>query len=293
MFLGQWGLADFMGQINMFANEGFTWPTTVSSTLTAFAQMEMSGWQAVLLTVWGLAILIFVAIAIAIISSISRAAIIVASDKWFEHSKHITLTTAWRAGVDHFGKILALTVVSKIIQSGLVVMAGWTYLKFDVMTWVGITAVVAVSALCILFVMVLEAVTIFASGHIVIENKKFWSSIALGWHQFRHHVLLSLEMALILMVLTLVAGLVAVSAGIAVIGAITVLLWLVALATGWMPMMAFGFALSGFLFIIWAAIAGGIINSFNTTAWVYIFSATRREPHLSRIMGWFRRLFSR
>lgn len=293
LFLGQWGLADFVGQINVFANEGFTWPNTVSDTLNAFIQMEMSGWQAVLLTMWVLTIVVLIVVAVAIIAAISRAAIIVASDKWFENGKHISLTSAWRTGVDHFGKILAVNILGKLLQLGLAILAGWSYFTFDIMTGSGLLAIVVCSAVCILLAMLLEAVTIFSSGHIVIENRSFGRAIILGWNQFRQHILLSLEMALILMLLTLAAGLAAVSAGIVVIGSVTVLLWLISLAAGWMPLMTFGFALSGILFIIWSAIAGGIINSFNTASWIYLFSATRRESHLSRLFGWVRRLWSR
>lgn len=281
--LTQWGLGDFIGQMNLFVDEGFALPPSFTEVANVLSVMHFDNITATFLSLWFFVLVALFAVAIIFIAVVSRGALIAITAEWFYDRERIPISAAWQDGVKSFWTVLSLTVVNKLLQTVVALgLANFLIAAFVIRShFYGALAAVAF-VVAILLVLVLESVTIYASCYAVLERVWFGQALHQGWNLFRKHKLVSLEVGLLLVLLSLIF------AGVLIAGAIAVFipflaLWFVAGVSGWYFLITVGLVLAIALFLIIGILAGGLFSAFTTSTWVYLFMKMHHEGIFSRV----------
>lgn len=283
MVLGQWGLGDFVGQMNLFVEEGFLMPPDLSTVVSILSSLNFDNITATFLSLWLFVLIAIFFAAVIFISTVSRGALIAVTAEWYYDRKRLPIGAAWHDGVKSFWTLVSLVVVNKLLQT-VVVLGFANFLITALVTSSKVYSILTILAflVALMLVLVLETVSIYASCYAVLERVWFGRAIKQGWQLFRRHVVVSLELGILLVVLSL--ALFAVLA----VGSVAVLvpalaLWLAAGFSGWYVLVSLGLILATILFIIIGILAGGLFSAFTTTAWVYLFMKMHHEGIASRI----------
>jgi hypothetical protein len=283
MVLGQWGLGDFISQMNLFVEEGFSMPPSLSGAVEMLSALNIDNVTATFLSLWFFVLVaVFVAVVI-FIAVVSRGALVAVTAEWYYDRKRLSVNTAWHDGVKSFWTLLSLVIVNKLLQTA-VILGFANFLIAAVVINSRIYNILAVIAFLIslFLVLVLETVTIFASCYAVLEGIWFGRAVKQGWELFRRHILVSLELGILLVVMSLVLfGVLAASSVAVFVPALA--LWLAAGFSGWYILISIGLILATALFIVIGILAGGLFSAFTTTAWVYLFMKMHHEGISSRI----------
>ncbi len=133
-------------------------------------------------------------------------------------------------------------------------------------------------------------VQIFASNAAVVNGDGFLSSLRHGWDVLRHHWLVSLEMTVVLFLVTMFATFVAGFAGI--IAAVPfVFLVLLATAVGANGAIVW-LATVGIIILLAVIVAlGSFLTTFQSAAWTLLWQDLRKKKHGAQLehwgLGWF------
>lgn len=174
-------------------------------------------------------------------------------------------------------------MVNKLLQT-VIILGFSNFLIAALATNYQVYNVLAVVAfiIALAFILILETVTIYASCYAALEQVWFGKALKQGWNLFCRHVVVSLELGIILVLLSLVLiGVLAVGSVAVFIPALA--LWLAAGFSGWYILVTIGLVLATALFIIIGILAGGLFSAFTTTAWVYLFMKMHHEGIVSRV----------
>lgn len=284
MVLGQWGLGDFIGQMNLFVEEGFSLPPGIDKTMSVLAAFNFDSITAGFLSLWFFILVALFIGAVIFVAVVSRGALIASASEWYYDRKHLPLKIAWREGVRNFGPLFTLVLINKLLQTTfvlafvnfLVMAIAWNSMLFNFLA-------VVVFWLAFFFILILEAVTIYSSCYLVLERVWIGKAIKQGWNLFKHHVMVSLELGVLLALLSLVLFVFLSVSSIAVLIPFLAL-WLIAGFSGWYVLITVGLILATALFVLIAIVAGGIFSAFNTSAWVYLFMKMHHEGIFSRVV---------
>lgn len=283
MILGQWGLGDFISQMNLFVQEGFSMPPSLTQIVSVLLALNFDSVTATFLSLWFFALVVIFVAVVVFIAVVSRGALIAVTAEWYYDRKRLPISTAWHDGVKSFWTLLSLTLVNKLLQTA-VVLGFANFLIAAVVINSRVYNILAVIAFLVslALVLVLETVTIYASCYSVLERVWFGRALKQGWELFRRHVVVSLELGILLVVLSLVLfGVLAASSVAVFVPALA--LWLAAGFSGWYILVSIGLILATALFIVIGILAGGLFSAFTTTAWVYLFMKMHHEGIASRV----------
>ncbi len=282
MVLGQWGLGDFVSQMNLFVEEGFSMPPNLVKVIDVLSALNFDSVTATFLSLWFFVLIAIFVAAVVFVAIVSRGALIAVTAEWYYDRKRLSVSVAWYDGVKSFWTLLSLVVVNKLLQTAVILgFANFLIAAIVINSRVyNILAVVAF-VVALAFVLILETVTIYASCYAVLERVWFGKALRQGWALFRRHVVVSLELGILLVVLSLALF------GVLAVGSVAVLvpalaLWLAAGLSGWYILVSVGLILATSLFILIAILAGGLFSAFTTTAWVYLFMKMHHEGIFSR-----------
>lgn len=291
-FLGQWGLSDLIGQVNIISTSDYSGPLSLISNLQALVTLPINSVAAVFLTLWLVGIVLVIGAAVAFVAVVSRSALIAITAAWFQSKTHLSLTVAWHIGVKRFWTVLALIVVNKILQLAVVVSLGGVFWLANLDNLVHVVGLVVFSILALFIALMFEASAIYACGYTVVEQNHFLRAVRRGFHLFFRHILVSLETGLLLFFLNLLL------VGAVVIGSFFIfipsfLMWLVAGLSGVSILFNVGMILGLTLFVLLVIILGGFFNAFTTSAWTYLFMKMHHEGVVARLAHYAKRLISR
>jgi len=299
---GFWAL----GLLSAIFAGSFGWENFISRIFTAAAAAKTVVWwpliswnfntsptgQNLLGLVWlgGICLAIFALVIF--VSLTAKAAMLAGAAACQKSEKAPALHEIWHHGAACFWKMLVIELARKILLIGLLIAFGllWTKLNFGG-TWGDILGA-ALLALAVFLTLVVASAAAYAAAYAVIENRPLWESIKNGWRLLEHHLLVSLEIGLALLVLEfafviLVLGLLSFSF------IPSLFVWLAAGFLG-NPNLALAGLFFGFLlFLLIIALAGGLYSSFQTCVWACLFLKMRRGGIYSRFFHWFSHLFSR
>ncbi|MBI3120346.1 MAG: hypothetical protein HYZ08_01880 [Candidatus Kerfeldbacteria bacterium] len=236
---------------------------------------------------WAIVLLILTIMVVMIII-VSQTALVDSTARVLENEP-ISLDTAWLAGMTHFWRMFAITVIGKVI---VVVM----YLALTIPLGIGFystqgaawnIALVLLSVFVFLpLAVILNFVVRYAQSYTVIEHQPMSLSFLSAWKLFRQHWIASLEMAVAILLASIIAYLLLVL-GVALVA---------------IPFLGVSFILSLFNFdaiaaiianagiaaaIIWIALAGSVTSVFQWSAWVTFFMEIQKgtvRSHLAQFV---------
>ena len=288
--IGQWGLSDFLGAFYRTAKNGFYFfnQEQLASLYLNFNWHKLS---IILLLLWLLGIILMVVMGLVFVAVGSRGAIISYAIHYYKTGKVLPLHEAWHQGVKKFGSLFWITAVGRFLQ--MFILVGFAVLvrmilRHDGLGWS--LAVILAGALAIFIALLFEATMIYASGYILLENKKVKQALQKGWELLSEHLLVSFELALVLVVLNVVF------LGVAVYGSFvafvpSLVIWLIAGLTGFNGLIAFGMYTGMVLYAAIVLITAGIFNAFVSCAWVYLFMKMHHEGVGSRTIIFLKKFF--
>jgi len=289
--LGQWGLSDFMGLIYKTTNEGFNlWnPSFIFDFFRAWNWHKVS---VILLILWLFGILLLIIISLIFVAVSARGAIISYAIHWYKKGKVIPLHEAWNNGVFSFFPLLSVTFVGRILQFFIACL--FSLISFRIIqdnTLGQNLLVILLATISIFLALLIEATVIYTSGYLMLEKKSIKKSLVKGWNLLSHHLMVSLELGLVLMLFTvLLVGVLVYGSFIAFLPSLVLLL--VAGFTGLKFLIAFAIY-SGLAFYIGLVLVfAGIFNAFITCAWMYLFMKMHHEGVVSRSIHFFKNFFN-
>ncbi|MBI2443906.1 MAG: hypothetical protein HYV42_01525 [Candidatus Magasanikbacteria bacterium] len=291
VLLGQFGLNNFVGNFVALSHPGrlqrflAAWDVTVPP--------QFWGAAATPWLLWLLVVVGSVAALTLLLSVGSEGALIAAAGDWFKRREQPDLTASWGQGVRHFWRLLALILGTRLLLAVLLLI-GVFFLAGDLSSRSGGALLGSGLALTIIFLLALaiSAGSAYAAGFIVLDGLPLGRAVGAGARLFGRHLLVSFELSVVLLLLNFV-----VLGGLAIFALLTLIpAFLLFLAGGSLAatmLWLLGFLLAGVIFILGAALGGGIFNAFTTTAWIYLFSRMKSERLVSRLWHWVERWVKR
>jgi len=288
--LGQWGISDIVGSLYQTSSRGFQfWDlNVVASYFTAWNWHKVS---VILLLLWlfGIMLLLFVGVVFLAVSA--RGAIIAYAIHWYKKEKIIPLAEAWHLGVKKFFPLLIITVVSRLLQFLIVCL--FALLASYLINYSGFffSLLIVLSAAVALFLaMVVEAISIYSSGYLLLRAEHTLDAIKKGWNLFLNHILVTLELGIILLAFSFVFLVVIIYASLLAFLP-SVLLWLVAGFAGLNSLVAFGLYMGMTIYAALVLVVAGIFNAFVTVSWMYFFMKMHHEGIPSRLIHFLSNIF--
>lgn len=290
LFAGSFGLSNFLSQIIITMSTGGRAAWLLSWQMPP---LGVSKTTAVIWLIWLIGLMTIFAIAIIFISITAKTALLLATADYYKKRVMPKLANVWNRGLNYFWKIFTIEILRKVILALIVVAFGVIWIAFPFAeSGLNMTLGVIALGLTLIIGIIITAVSIFASGYAVIEDKSIWVSIKKAWNLLRNHLLVSFEISAILTLIDLVL-----IAGFAVLFSFSFIpslfVWIVAGAFGSQALAIFG-AFFGFVFmLLLIAIIGAIYNTFYTSVWMYLFMKMHHEGIMSRFFHHLGKLFSK
>ncbi len=289
VLVGQFGISNFVGQLWALIQDGasphiFAWPDTWPVLSLERGDLVWIGWMGIILA--ALVILIVVAAVCA------QGALISASVDWFRKKTAPSWQVAWKKGVRHFWRLLAVDIAQKLMLSALALVTYDLITAFDFSSVANFFFLILVLSTGLLLGFSVSSVGIYTAGYIIEEEESLIDSLVLACALFKKHILVSLEISILLLLLNIVL-----IAGIFWLSTIVLVpsffLWLVGGFTGLRGLFAVGLALAAFLFLVAIAIAGGLFNAYTTATWMYLFMKMHKHGLESRLTHYAQKIFQR
>ncbi|MFH1207228.1 MAG: hypothetical protein V1668_01330 [Patescibacteria group bacterium] len=191
-----------------------------------------------------------------------------------------------------FMPVLALNVIVKVILYGILVVVGlplisWLLIRDNL--WGGFIFVFLLFFIYIPLTAMAAFIVKFAVAYIVIQGKRAGEAMRLAWALFKKNWLVSVEMAIVILVLGIVYGL----AIILVLGLIAVpfaLIGIAAMFFGSGTGLIVAITLGGIAWFLAVGILGGIFVSYQYSAWTLLFLKLVEDKAPSKLMRWFSKL---
>ncbi|MBU0546156.1 hypothetical protein KKA13_02780 [Patescibacteria group bacterium] len=285
VFLGQFGLGDFIGNL-IQQTEKFFWPSMI-------VQLPEPNFRMIIGIVWAGIILAGLGIIIFVASVISQGALIAATAEWYKKGGISSLLKLWRSGIKNFWPIALINIIRKFLLLCLATLFCFFWIKFGMKDgWGNNILMIVILAITLLLAMAVSATSIYALGYATIDRKGIALSLMKGAKLFWHHILVSLELNILLFLISLIL-IVIIFPIPTILIAPSMIVWSVASLSGYTGLLTFGVVLGWFVFLAVVALIGGIFNTFATSAWIYVFMKMHHEGVMSRIFHHLKNIFRR
>lgn len=274
-----WGvtMSDILRQV--FKGEGFG--RMLKELLARMAQVPNAGWLVFLALGLGLAVVVWLYIVsqIALIDTTARLANREATNSKVRH------LVARR----YFWKILGLNAVSRGIIYGLLLAIGLPMaisLHQDESRLYSTSLLIISYIILVPLAMIASFIVRYASCYIILKRADFWQGIKEGGRLFIKNWLVSVEMAIIIFGLNILAGLLMTLAGVVIsfpfMVGVEILVDLNSAGGSWAALMA------GLILVLGViAFFGALFVAFTYSAWTLLFlELSSGGRKLSRLVRW-------
>jgi len=234
-----------------------------------------------------LILLIFLAVIVFIIwfIVISQAGLIF-NVKEMTEQKRASFNLGYRAGLKHFGNVLAFNIIAKLLVYVILFVFSLPllaiFLKTDSKIITNIFFVLALFILIPLNI-VISFIIRYAIFYLVKEERKFWDALRQGWKLFLKNWLLSIEMAALILLVGLAAGLMLVLVIIFVAAPFALIAFLTVVFNIKTALWVF-VVICLIVVTLLIIIAGAVFSTFQYTAWILFFLALQEGKAKSKIV---------
>lgn len=284
--VGQFGLPNFVGRVLAIDENRLLhlsdWSLLASSYLWS---PFLNVWS-----LWLLVVLLAVLVLVILVSVAAEGALIAASTGAFSLlGRTPTTSRSWHKGVKHFWRLLGMKVLERFVLAVNFLAVGYLLVAFSGNNLLGwgafyVNALIFSAGFVVAFAV--STIAKYASGYIVHDENSLGTAITKGRLLFEHHVLVSLELAIIELILSIALMMAFIFGGLWILTP-SVILTLVGAATGFTSLIAFGIYATLALYVLIIAIVGGIFHAFITSSWMYMFIKMHHEGVSSRVLHWF------
>ncbi len=230
---------------------------------------------------------VFLVIVITVVwlTVVSLTAIIDSAYK-LKRGQKTTLDIAYKAGMHYFGPVLGVNIVGRVLIWAIYLVIALplftVFLVQDNVTGALLYTLVAFLVLVPITVMI-SFIVKYAAAYIVVKGSTFWEALANGWKLFLQNWLVSIEMAILVLAIGLIAGLgLILAAGIIAIPFVLlafISLYLAAQA-GFIAVIVAGLL----LLTILLGVFGAAFATFQYSAWTLLFLKLVEQKAPSKIV---------
>ncbi|MBI5230439.1 MAG: hypothetical protein HY981_04025 [Candidatus Magasanikbacteria bacterium] len=287
-FLGNGGAFElFIKVFSQIVNRGVTFTESVRMALTGWRTLPWAT-DTVSLAVVLAAILIAIGVLFLLAIILSHGALLL-SCAHIHKGKDAKQTKMWLAAWRSFWPLAGVVILFKLLIVSAVGFAAWPLhliLTGRAGAWLTVLfPVIFLGVVC--FILVCSFLSFYAASFILIEKNELVDAIVESWELFLDHWLVSIEMAGVTFVASVAAGLAAL-AGVAF------------LAIPFSLIAAFSFIyavpiigivsifVSSFFALMFVFYIGSLLATFQTAAWVILFSRMREGRAGSKLLRLFK-----
>jgi len=236
---------------------------------------------------WVLFFAILVALAFLIWLIVTSRGAIIASVKKIAGRKKTDMREGWTDGKKYFWPVLGLNLLSKALTFGLLVLITVPAMIFLTGQGgnVGLNLLLYILAFVIFTSLALfvSFMAVYATCFVVMERKSFVESIRLSWKMFIKNWLISIEMAVLLFLITIAAGV-----GIMLFTFLYMIpVALLLFAFSYLE-LSIGFWFVGFLatlgWFVALFFAGAILSTFQFSSWSLLFIEINKKKIWSKLL---------
>lgn len=239
--------------------------------------------------IWSLFVLAALAFVIWIII-ISQAALIGSVEK-ISAGKKVTLESGFKMGKEKFAPVFVLNLISRVLIYGLLIIIGvplgYIFISRQGIGW---ESLFTISSFVILvpLAIIISFVVKYASAYVVLKNQVAQEAFVSGWKLFWKNWLISLEMAVILFLFTIVGGLAMILA-VALVALPFILLTFLFM-TVYLQAATLIIAILGTIACLATMfIFGAFIASYIWSSWTLLFLRISKGKEISKIVRIFHR----
>ncbi|KKQ27080.1 MAG: hypothetical protein US42_C0015G0023 [Candidatus Magasanikbacteria bacterium GW2011_GWC2_37_14] len=232
--------------------------------------------------------LVFVFVAFGIfwifVSVVSQGAVVRAAAQ-FDTKKTLPSTSAgWQAGVKHFWRLLLINIIKKVLLLLLAAVVGWgAWAVFSSGSFWQVGLFLLAFLLATIVGLVISFLAVYAANYVVVEEYSLGKSLLFAYELFKAHWFVSLEIGLIVLGVNIVF-IVGLLLGFFVIFLPTLFLWGLTILFSNPSFWIFGLVVSGFLYILFAALATAVFSIFSISIWTYLFTKMHKTGIKSRLI---------
>ncbi|MFA5129027.1 MAG: hypothetical protein WC445_03640 [Patescibacteria group bacterium] len=236
---------------------------------------------------WVLFFVILAALAFLIWVIVTSRGALISSVRKIASRKKTGLREGWAEGKKYFWPVLGLNLLSKAITFGLLVLITIPAMLFltgqggnvGLNLFLYILAFVVFTSLALF----ISFMAVYATCFVIMENKPFVESIRLSWKMFVRNWLISIEMAILLFLITIAAGIGLILFTLLYMIPVALLLF----AFSYLE-LSIGFWLIGFLatlgWFVALFFAGAILSTFQFSSWTLLFMEINKKKIWSKLL---------
>lgn len=292
--LGQMGVLDIITKVVVTAKYYTYYPFFANAPLLMNAFVEaLRQWRLPfdrgVWLIWLLVVFAAFGLAFLFVAVVCHGALIHSVSQYVRGKFKLAHHESWHAGVKHFGRLLALQVLKKLIITILVLFVGFATYHFILTPSIFYTTLFAFSILFSLFIgSIVSLLVTYAACYIVVEEFKLSPALQSAWQLLKSHSLVSVEVAIIILLMNVIAAVVAAMA-IILFKVELALIAVISYAFNSLSLWSIGNTLSALLLTGVLMVIGSFITVFSTSVWTYLFMKMHRHGLVSRL----KLLFSR
>ena len=267
----------FVEQLQRFSQTGVlnTVVTNIASMFTNYTALTL---------IWSLTFLaIFVFLVWMVI--VSQTALIDSAAR-LNSKRSASIESGFKVGKEKFARVFLLNIVSKVIIYGLLMVVGvplgYLFITQKGLAWTNaftITSFVILVPIAIIISFIIK----YALAFVVLKDQRAGEAFKSGWKLFWNNWLISIEMAIILFVFTMIAGL-AMFLLVSIVALpfilLTFLFILASLAGATEIIVIIGSLLA--LAVIF--LVGSFVGAFQWSAWTLLFQRLTKGKELSKLV---------
>ncbi len=295
VFIGQFGLGDFFGQIISFGQQIFASNGELAMNVALYSTRQFSFVDFINLLCIGITV-VSILILVVFVAVTAQGALVAVAIDWYKKHKIDSTAKAWHKGVKHFWKVLAINALQKLLLGALllIVLYVWATLVptygYDVGKFFTHQLAIITLALVMFLAFIVASVYIYALGYVMSDDDEIFDAIHKGWKLFTLHVLVSIELNLLLLLIGFLLVMFLVFGSFIVLLP-SLVLWLLSIAFSAAWLITIGEWLAIIMLTLLVVVSAAIFNAFATSAWVYLFMNMHHEGIVSRFGRWAHRLF--
>lgn len=184
-----------------------------------------------------------------------------------DEKKHVSYKQAFKHGVERFWPVLELNVFTKLVMLGVLFLLVYLVYQFAPQS---IALYVVATILFVLSGIVIYFLTVFGTAFIVLRKKSALVALNHAWHLFRHNILLSLEMGLILFIINVLAIIAFFIAGFIILSPFF-LLYVILVLSGMKLIATIVAMFMAVVFFLFIFLVGAWWATFQLGAWALLF----------------------
>lgn len=287
-FLGNGGALElFIKVFSQIVNRGVTFMESVRLLLTGWRRLPWAP-DTISLTIVLAAILIAIGVLFLIAVVLGHGALVLSSAQ-LHKGKEAKQTKMWLAAWRLFWPLAGVVVLFKLLITAAVGIAAWPLhliLVGRAPVWLTLAfPLIFIGVIC--FILACSFLSFYAVSFILLEKKELLEAIAQSWRLFMNHWLVSIEMAGITFLASMVAGL-AVLVGIALLAVPFSLVAALAFVYATPILSIASIFVSSLLALMFVFYIGSLLATFQTAAWVILFMRMRDGRAGSKLLRLFR-----